>query len=296
MHHPTREDRIAGCLLAGALGDAIGAAFEGHPPNPDIAVPQNLRFTDDTQLTIATCESIIESRTVDPGNIAQQFVKSFLDRQIDGIGASTLKSLMELSAGGHWASVGAVGERSAGNGAAMRIAPLAFVLDPDIDSDRRTIRDICRITHRNDEAYAGALAIVRSIRHALAGNPLDDQLISTLTDSVHDSLVRDRLVALKDSSLSIEDYADRFGTSGYVVDSVPIAILSAVRSSDLVSTFHQIIRCGGDTDTIASMFGQIFGAAHGTRALPMEVVDLVDDISVVRKTAERFSRVSEARQ
>ena len=45
------------------------------------------------------------------------------------------------------------------DGAAMRLAPLAFVLDSDRDDDRRTIRDVCRITHRNDEAYVGGLAI-----------------------------------------------------------------------------------------------------------------------------------------
>jgi ADP-ribosylglycohydrolase len=32
----------------------------------------------------------------------------------------------------------------------------------------------------------------------------------------------------------------------------------------VLSTIQQIVQCGGDTDTIASMFGQIFGAAYGT--------------------------------
>jgi ADP-ribosylglycohydrolase len=41
----------------------------------------------------------------------------------------------------------------AGNGGAMRIAPLAFVLD---SLDKRVlIRDAVRITHANDEAYLG---------------------------------------------------------------------------------------------------------------------------------------------
>ena len=93
----------------------------------------------------------------------------FRKRRISGIGASTQKSLTELNAGGHWASVGTSGERSAGNGAAMRISPLAFFLDPNIQTDRTTIRDVCRITHRNDEAYLGALAIVYSIHRNQLG-------------------------------------------------------------------------------------------------------------------------------
>jgi hypothetical protein len=41
------------------------------------------------------------------------------------------------------------------------------VLDPRSDSARRKIRDVARITHRNDEAYAGAVAVVAAIRAVL---------------------------------------------------------------------------------------------------------------------------------
>jgi ADP-ribosylglycohydrolase len=251
--------------------------------------------TDDTQLTIATCESIIEARAVNPEMIANHFVRWFRARRITGIGASTLKSLTELDAGGHWAMVGATGEYSAGNGAAMRIAPLAFCLDPDVDTDRHMIRDVCRITHRNDEAYIGALAIIRSMCHVIDGNRLNDDFLAALVDSVPDSRVRDRLIAVRDSSLSISDYGARFASSGYVVDSVPLAILAAIQSSDVLSTIQQIVQCGGDTDTISSMFGHVFGAAVGTGALPMETVNAIDAVSLVRETAANFSRTSIAK-
>lgn len=292
MSLPFREDRITGCLLAGALGDAIGSRFEGNPPTADFLVPSHLRVTDDTQLTIATCESIIESRAVNPESIANHFLQWFRQRRISGIGASTLKSLRELDAGGHWAMVGATGERSAGNGAAMRIAPLAFILDPNLEKDRQTLRDVCRITHRNEEAYIGALAIFRSIRHAFDGNSFNDEFLPDLIDSLPDSLVRDRLIAIRDLSPSISEYASRFASSGYVVDSVPLAILAAMQSSDVLETIRQIVQCGGDTDTIASMFGHIFGAASGTGALPMETVKQIDAVSLIRDTSANFSRIS----
>ena len=95
------------------------------------SVPSDLLVTDDTQLTVATCEAIIDGGNADPETIAARFLHWFRRGQITGIGSSTLKALTELGVGGHWACVGATGEYSAGNGAAMRIAPLAFVLDPD---------------------------------------------------------------------------------------------------------------------------------------------------------------------
>lgn len=188
--------------------------------------------------------------------------------------------------------VGATGEYAAGNGAAMRIAPLAFVLDPDIDTDRQTIRDVCRITHRNDEAYIGGLAILRSIRHVINGNQFNGDFLPTLVDSIPDSRVRERLIAVRDSSLSIAEYGSRFASSGCVVDSVPLAIVAAIESSDVLSTIQQIVQCGGDTDTIASMFGHIFGAMFGPEVLPTEIVNQIDAVSLVRDTAANLSRTS----
>ena len=61
------------------------------------------------------------------------------------------------------------------------------------------------------------------------------------------------------------EVGSQFGSSGYVVDSVPLALYAA-RSIDRVPfdlLLRNIIEAGGDTDTIASMTGQIAGAWLG---------------------------------
>ena len=283
------DDRSVGCLLAGALGDSIGAYFENQT-TPQFSVPDDLRVTDDTQLTIATCESIITSSNVDPESVASRMTDWFRDRRVSGVGASTLKSLTELNVGGHWAMVGATGERSAGNGAAMRIAPLAFFLDPTIASDRTTIRDVCRITHRNDEAYLGALAIL----HTIARCRLDYQLIEYLIDQLPDSRVRDRFIEIKTENLTAVQLASRHKPSGYVVDSVPLSILCAMESDSVLGSIKSIVEFGGDTDTVASMFGHVFGAIHGTESLPMEIVKKINEYRLISQTAAELCRVASA--
>lgn len=283
------NNNIVGCLLGGALGDSMGACFENQPTSK-FQVPSTLNVTDDTQLTIATCEAIIASGRVDAESIAARMTAWFRDQRITGIGASTLKSLTELDAGGHWAMVGATGEQSAGNGAAMRIAPLAFFLDPASSADRTTICDVCRITHRNDEAYLGALAILVSIKHG----KLDRSLIIRLVDSLPDSRIRDRFVEIWNDNVSAKQLATRYRPTGYVVDSVPMSILVASESESMIESLESIIQFGGDTDTVASMFGQIYGAVNGPDELPMELVQRINEFELIQRTAIELAQTSGA--
>jgi ADP-ribosylglycohydrolase len=173
---------IRGCIIAGAAGDALGSIGERRSKS----------FSDDTQLTLATCEAIVAAGEPEPSAIAEHMRIWFSAGEITGVGSSTLKALRDLEAGAHWALAGARGERAAGNGAAMRAAPLAFLLDPQEPNHRVRLRDIARITHHHDEAYIGALAVVVAIRRA-AGRL--DWSNRTIAAELLDSRVRDNLLA-----------------------------------------------------------------------------------------------------
>ena len=67
-------------------------------------------ISDDTQLTLATCEAIIENGDVTPDGIAQSMLQWYQVKKITGIGSSTLKALESLSVGAHWALAGRQGE------------------------------------------------------------------------------------------------------------------------------------------------------------------------------------------
>ncbi len=268
------RDSILGCILGGAIGDAAGSAFEGSRSGGP------WRITDDTQLTLATCEALA-SGALEAEAVAASMLRWFRARRITGIGASTLKALRDLDAGCHWALAGRQGERAAGNGAAMRIAPLAFCVDPFGMEGRRLIRDVCRITHHNEEAYAGALAVVVAIRGGdLSGIP--------------DSVVRDRLLQLGD--LCIVEAARLFGSSGFVAESVPLAILAAgqVARIGFEAMLEQVIAAGGDTDSNASIACQIAGARLGLSGLPKGLLARLPEREEILAVAERFAAFCEA--
>jgi ADP-ribosyl-[dinitrogen reductase] hydrolase len=291
-------DRARGCILAGAIGDAMGGPFEGQPGPLQFQESASWSISDDSQLTVATCESIVQAGEVSPEHIAGRFLQWHRARRITGMGSSTLKALRDLDAGAHWALAGARGEMSAGNGAAMRIAPLAFHLDPAVVQDRQVIRDVCRITHHNEEAYVGALVIVTAIRSLALGQSSPADLFVTVLRDIPDSRVRDRIVQL--SALppdhTVADVAQEFGSSGYVVDSVPLALYAA-RSIDRLPfgvLIRGVIEAGGDTDTIASITGQIAGAWLGASQIPREMIELLPNAPDIERIADEFANTFEA--
>lgn len=280
------HDKILGCVLGGAIGDYVGSSLEGRPGPLDVRVPAQSVISDDTQLTLATCEAIVQSGGVDPAAIALSFGGWFSSGRVTGVGSSTLKALRDLSVGGHWALAGAGGERSAGNGAAMRIAPLAFCVDPMSSDGRKRIKDVASITHRNDEAFAGALAVAVAI--AIPGFDFIPGVLAELPDSN----TRDRLgVLVSEADSSVADLGLRFGAGGYVADSVPLSLVAASRGvgSGFQEAVFGVMACGGDTDTTGSMVGQIVGSKVGLSGIPEELGSLPFGREPVGQIAHDFA-------
>ncbi len=52
-----RFDKVAGCIMGGAIGDAMRGPYEGAAPPVKIDDKGSLSLSDDTQLALATCEA-----------------------------------------------------------------------------------------------------------------------------------------------------------------------------------------------------------------------------------------------
>ena len=284
----TISERFKGCILGGAIGDAYGSAYENIPKEensentyylfgkPQVETPK-WRITDDTQLTLATCEAIIENESLNAEVFAKKYLEYFKSRKITGIGASTLKALQELEVGGHWSLVGRKGEYGAGNGSAMRIAPLGF----ESNITRKVIKDVCNITHQNDEAYIGALSVVIAIQSILNETWTGkENLLQIIIDKIPDTRVRDRLIEIDNLKCDLKQVG-KLGNDGYVVNSIPLAIAfaSKVNEIGLTEMYKQIIELGGDTDTNCSIAGQIAGTLIGIENIPTELMNKLKELN-----------------
>ena len=294
----TIVERFEGCIIGGAIGDALGSAYENKTENnkdifylfgrPKIEKPK-WQITDDTQLTLATIEAMLQGKSLETKLVAHQFLKYYRQRKLRGIGASTLQALKELDFGGHWSQVGRRGEYGAGNGAAMRIAPIAFI--PNLTSSE--IRNICFITHHNDEAYIGAKSVVIAIREILSGNWNEKiNLLKLIIQQIPDTRVRDRLIEIKDIE-NLEEIGAK-GNDGYVVNSVPLVIAAASKVSQigLQRMYSTLIKIGGDTDTNCSIAGQIAGTLIGRKEIPQNLINKLKQLyeyNWIKRTISHFT-------
>jgi len=81
-------ERITGSILGGAIGDALAGPYEGATRPVTIDHQLEWRLSDDTQLTLATCEAISNSHHVDPAIISSTFVQWYRNSLLTGLGAS----------------------------------------------------------------------------------------------------------------------------------------------------------------------------------------------------------------
>lgn len=266
----SRQDRVRGCLIAAGLGDAVNLPAEAVPrwlvrlryPGAIRMRRGLLRFlrrrgdiSDDTQLTIAVARSILPS-----GDYCHE-------RFLDELG---LWSYTRIGAGRACAAAALHTRRhgcpkpspSCGNGAAIRVAPLAIAMKRS--ELVATVERNAHATHADDLAVSAAVFQAILIRECLDASEglLDDA--KALQSAI--------LLAAEESGFPFESReASSSPPSGHVAESLPavVAVLKA-HGTNFPLAMQAVFRAGGDTDSIGAMVGACIGAQIGCERLPKE--------------------------
>lgn len=289
MNNPNFQSRILGALLGCAVGDAIGAPFEGYWSKdiPDKAVLMESfqcfdgyphgQFTDDTQLTLATAEGIFAAGSVNPRVIAEHIGRLWTSAEVIGPGGACMEAGDHyLKHGRCWDCGAPVGR--AGNGAAMRVAFLGLSCLGLPNRLNGLVQDVCRLTHHDPRSVAGGLAIATLVQNQYLFPELDARdhlsLVAREVESLHKQfsalvLELDHWIGRSDfqtknwlawSALSDCDKLDQATITPYVIPTVLAslwAILSYPNSwSDAVGA---VIALGGDVDTLGAIVGAVMG-------------------------------------
>jgi ADP-ribosylglycohydrolase len=279
------EERFRGCLLGLALGDALGAPFEGGVLERatwrlvGLRSPGVLRYTDDGEMALGCAESLAACGGFDADHMARTWAERASWSRGYGPGARAVLRLIRDGVPWREAATRVFPEGSFGNGAAMRAAPLGLWFHDDPERLDAVAREASSITHAHPLGIQGGVLVARATALALHDEP---DLLARLDTSDLDAEYRRRLGearAMLDRDPSARDVAHTLGRSVLAHESAVTAVYLAARFRERpfeeLVTF--VVEVGGDVDTLAAMAGGVWGAARGVGALPADALARLED-------------------
>lgn len=274
------RDRCRGALIGVGLGDAIGAPFEGQAsPKPEAIVerlwsPHELRTTDDTAMTLAVGEAIVAAGHVDQDQLVRHLADRYLADPDRGYGR-TPDVLTAIHRGEPWReATGGPDGGLEGDGAAMRVAPVAIVAHTSIELTSTWAAEQAEVTHAHPTAIDGARLIALATRQALVSPAPPDRTDWTRLPALLAEHADTDVIATALRATAPAPGADIPGTAAAAV---PAAIhIASQHGDDLVAAIRAAVALGGDTDTIAAMAAGIVGAHLGLTSIASALVDRLE--------------------
>ncbi len=291
----TTAERFRGCLLGLALGDALGAPYEFFDPR-DIPETDRLvsRFgrvmdlpvgtvTDDTQMALALARSLVERGRLVGEDVASRFAELWQQGAVIGPGLACSEAVGRILGGVDWHKAGCP-EGRAGNGTAMRVAPVGLFRFASPEALLKDARTQSIITHTDRRAVAGAVVVARAVSLCVTAEEVDAQAFVDELARVADvgcpefaEYVRrlpewlgapEEEAVVEIARAGQPTFADRVITP-FVVPTVLASLYAFLRTpGDFRESVAYVIRLGGDTDTTGAITGAISGSLNGESALP----------------------------
>lgn len=239
-------------MYGALLGDMIGAPYEFDRGNKSKEFPlfcENSRFTDDSVMTIAVAEALLDSRFLDDDSIRAALIKSMRKwgkKYPDaGYGRKFLCWLREKDPKPYG---------SCGNGSAMRVSAAGWLFDT-LEETREKAKLTAEVTHDHPEGIKGAEATSGAIFLARTGRSKGE--------------IRDYIV--QEFGYDLSRTCDQIRPSYYHNEScqktVPEAITAFLEGTDFEDVIRTAVSLGGDCDTLTCIAGSIAEAFYGVPAI-----------------------------
>ncbi len=298
------RDRFEGCLLGLALGDALGAPLEGGPLERlawralGRTRRGEMRWTDDTQMSLDLAESLAARGRVDPDDLARRFAAGY--RWHRGYGPGAARLLKRIARGADWreANRSVYPDGSYGNGAAMRAPPVGLFYAGRPEELAEAARESARVTHAHPLGMEGAVLLATATGEAASARPPGEILEAAAAACTHEEFVQRLGVARSwlagARTPEPAEVRRHLGNGVAAPRSCVTALFLALRF--LQRPFGElqgfVAACGGDVDTIGAMAGAIWGAANGAAALPRALLLRLEQRERISDTARRLHAAS----
>jgi ADP-ribosyl-[dinitrogen reductase] hydrolase len=262
-------DRAIASYLSLAIGDALGSTVEFMMPREIVekyGVHDSLRgggwlhlkpgrVTDDTTMSLALGTSILAQGKVDALAAAQAFDAWMRAKPVD-IGNTVRRNLLQFRKTGN--PEAPCSEHDAGNGAAMRVLPVALATfgQPE-ETVRAASRAQAHVTHHCTLSDAACECLVFMVQDALRG-----------ADKNHLLHRHAHPLAAQHPEFKFRAVRQSSNPSGYVVDTLRAVFQGFFDTDNLRDCLIDVVNRGGDADTTGAIAGMLAGALYGLEEIP----------------------------
>ncbi len=256
-------------MIGAIIGDIVGSIYEwDNRKSKDFSFFQKkMFFTDDSVFTFAIAEALLQTHGGEEGLQAKTVeIMQHLGRKYPyaGWGNHQLRWIF---------SENPTPYNSLGNGAGMRVSPVAYV-GKTLDEVMRLSDLVTSVTHNHPEGLKAARAIAGATFLALMTRN-KDKIRTFITERIG-----------YDLSFSIDEIRPYYRYDVTAPGSTPQAIQAFIESTSFEDAIRNAISIGGDSDTIAAMSGAIAGAFYGIddRLCKQAVTYLSNDLKTIYLT------------
>lgn len=288
--HPIPSlEQFQGCLLGLAVGDALGAPYEGlnsdnvywgfGPPAEIVRNADNepLYYTDDTEMMLGVAETLSTHGRIVEEPLCQAFAGNYHPERGYGRGARLV--LEAMAEGGDWRGIAQTyfPGGSLGNGAAMRVAPVGLLFCDDLDRVWEEARLSALPTHVHPLGIEGAQLLAVGVALALRRGPVDRKAFygelrkRATTEEFQRHL---RMASRLRPGDSVSGLGNSLEAYRSVVTSIACFVASPRSYEDVVG---RAVCLGDDTDTLAAMAGALSGAHLGVGAIPSHLLGKLEE-------------------
>ena len=248
-------------IIGAVIGDIAGSSREGKPISRKSfkLFTKDSSVTDDSTLTIAVAEWILDRENVD---IAQSLIKWATKYPHAGYGSSFKRFLAQ---GSH------VCPGSTHNGAVMRVSPVGY-LASSLDECMEMARESALPSHDTPQAIAAAQAAAAAVFMARTGrskHEIREFLESQFGYNLHRSYDQVRVEVLQARASRDTDYEASHERIVGAEPAVQDALTAFLAGNDYEDVIRKAIYMGGDADTEAAIAGGIAAAYYG---VPEEII------------------------
>ena len=247
-------------MYGAILGDIIGEPYEfdrGDKTKDFPLFSKGPKYTDDTVMTIAVAEALLDS----------------MGKSDDEVRKTLVDSMQRWGACYPYAGYGGMFHRwlhaddpqpygSYGNGSAMRVASAGWLYD-SFDETWRKARLTAEVTHNHPEGIKGAECVAAVIWLARHGKTKDE-----LRNFVEDTFGYDL-------SRTCDEIRPGYHHVESCQETVPEAVIAFLEGTDFEDVIRTAVSLGGDCDTLTCIAGSMAEAFYG---VPPQLIEKCESL------------------